>query len=116
MCSRDVDRDTGGRVCGLDQINTTHKYNDDQQLSIFILQALSQQEYIMTNNNHYMCDITNVTGNHNSFRPITVISKARSFLARVQAQGATINHNIPRRLLRRTLRLRATQPDKPGPL
>ena len=29
----------------------------------------------MTNNNHYMCDITNVTGNHNSFRPITVIPR-----------------------------------------
>ena len=43
----------------------------------FILQALSQQEYIMTNNNHYMCDITNVTGNHNSFRPITVIPKRK---------------------------------------
>jgi hypothetical protein len=39
-----------------------------------ILQALSQQEY-MSNNNNYICNITNVTGNHNSFRPITVTPK-----------------------------------------
>ena len=44
---------------------------------ILILQALSQQEYTMTNNNHYIYDITNVTGNHNSFRPITVIPKRK---------------------------------------
>jgi hypothetical protein len=32
MCSREVDRDTGG----LDHINTTNKYNHDQQLSTII--------------------------------------------------------------------------------
>jgi hypothetical protein len=44
---------------------------------ILILQALSQREY-MTNNNNYIYNITNVTGNHNSFRPITVIPKYTS--------------------------------------
>ena len=34
MCSRGVDRDTGG----LDHINTTNKYNHDQQLSTIIYQ------------------------------------------------------------------------------
>jgi hypothetical protein len=34
MCSREVDRDTGG----LDHINTTNKYNHDQQLSTIIYQ------------------------------------------------------------------------------
>jgi hypothetical protein len=37
MCSREVDRDTGG----LDHINTTNKYNHDQQLSIIIYQDAS---------------------------------------------------------------------------
>jgi hypothetical protein len=38
MCSRGVDRDTGG----LDHINTTNKYNHDQQLSTIIYQTPAQ--------------------------------------------------------------------------
>jgi hypothetical protein len=37
MCSREVDRDTG-HTGGLDHINTTNKYNHDQQLSTIIYQ------------------------------------------------------------------------------
>ena len=37
MCSREVDRDTGG----LDHINTTKKYNHDQQLSTILYQDAS---------------------------------------------------------------------------
>ena len=44
-------------------------------MGTWVLQALSQQKYIMTNGGRYIYSIAGVTGNHNSFGPVTVIPK-----------------------------------------
>jgi hypothetical protein len=80
MCSRGVDRDTGG----LDHINTTNKYNHDQQLSTIIYQDAGSGALRVVAPSHAQapshCNYDHQLSTVNNDEPIWLVSGAKKFI------------------------------------